>query len=86
MVGYRDYLDLPVMDPVDKTEREVRKEVPASTVQVTGPLLRGFPHPFYAGIDFRCEGSAHIPLSSARRISSSVPMAIAFSRICSISR
>jgi hypothetical protein len=28
----RDYFDLPVMDPIDKTERKVRKEVSAGSI------------------------------------------------------
>ena len=57
MMCYRNYLDLPMTNPVDKAERKVRKEVSASPAQITGPAIRGLSHPFHPGVYLRREGS-----------------------------
>jgi len=54
---HRNYFEIPVADPIDQTERKVRKEIPTRTVHITRPTIRDFSHPFYAGVDFRREGS-----------------------------
>jgi hypothetical protein len=56
MMCHRDYFDIPVTDPIDKTERKVWKEIPTGPVHITRPTLRGFSHSFHTGVDFCCEG------------------------------
>jgi hypothetical protein len=53
---YGNYFDLPMTNPVDETERKVRKEIPASTAHITGPPIRGFSHTFHTGVYLRREG------------------------------
>ena len=57
MMCHRDYFESPITDPIDKTERKMRKEIPTRTVHITWPTIRGFSHTFHAGVDFRREGS-----------------------------
>jgi hypothetical protein len=56
MVGHRDYFEIPIADPIDKTERKVRKEIPTGSVHITRLTIRGFSHTFHACVDFRREG------------------------------
>ena len=57
MMCYGHYLGLSITDPIDQTERKVRKEIPASTAHISGPPLGGFSHTFHTGIDLCREGT-----------------------------
>ena len=58
MMCYRDYFEIPVMNPIDKAERTVWQEIPTRTVHITRPTIRGFCYPFHTCVDFRREGAS----------------------------
>ena len=57
MMCYRDYFNLFVAEPIDETEREVGKEITASSLQVLRPPIRSFPHPFQTSTHLHEKGS-----------------------------
>ena len=65
MMCNRNYFDFFVAEPVDETERKVRKEVSAGITQITWPPVRSFFHPLDAGVYLSGKGSGGRGLRTA---------------------